>query len=81
MALLKKGAAKSAAKKRNTLQLKRAKNEDGTFKGDDPSTPDVNEAFVVSDPIVVNVDAVREAQRTKPPGTRSAQRRLGGKLV
>lgn len=81
MALSKKKPAKAAAKKRNTLPLKRAKNEDGTFKGDDPSTPDVNEAFVVSDPVVVDVDAVREAQRTKPPGTRSAQRRLGGKLV
>ena len=46
MALSKKKPAKAAAKKRNTLPLKRAKNKDGTFKGDDPSTPDVNEAYV-----------------------------------
>ena len=26
-------------------QVKRARNEDGTLKGDDPSTPDVNEAW------------------------------------
>ena len=25
--------------------IKRARNEDGTLKGDDPSTPDVNEAW------------------------------------
>ena len=25
----------------------RARNEDGTLKGDDPSTPDVNEAWIV----------------------------------
>ena len=25
----------------------RARNEDGTLKGDDPSTPDINEAWVV----------------------------------
>lgn len=32
---------------------KRAKNEDGTFKADDPSTPDVNEAWEqVSEPEV-----------------------------
>ena len=81
MALSKKKPAKAAAKKRNTLPLKREKNEDGSFRGVAPSTPDVNEEFVVSAPVVVDVDAVREAQRTKPPGTRSSQRRLGGKLV
>ena len=26
-------------------EVKRARNEDGTLKGDDPSTPDVNEAW------------------------------------
>lgn len=26
-------------------EIKRARNEDGTLKGDDPSTPDVNEAW------------------------------------
>ena len=81
MALSKKKPAKAAAKKRNTMKMKRAKNEDGTFKGDDPSTPDVNEAFVIPDPVVIDVDAIRQALRSKVAGTRSSQRRLGGKLV
>ena len=28
------------------VKLERARNEDGTYKADDPSTPDVNEAWV-----------------------------------
>lgn len=31
--------------------LVRARNEDGTFIGDDPSTPDVNEAWVTPTPV------------------------------
>ena len=30
------------------MELERARNADGTYKGDDPSTPDVNEAYVTS---------------------------------
>ena len=38
---------KSAAKKSGTKKsaAKRARNKDGTYKGDDKSTPDVNEAY------------------------------------
>tara|TARA_Y100000289_G_C3885751_1_gene131162 strand:- start:330 stop:602 length:273 start_codon:yes stop_codon:yes gene_type:complete len=35
---------KSAAPKKKATR-KRARNADGTLKGDDPSTPDVNEAY------------------------------------
>jgi hypothetical protein len=30
--------------------IERARNEDGTYKADDPSTPDVDEAWVISEP-------------------------------
>ena len=60
---------------------KRARTKSGKFVADDPSTPDVNEAFVIPDPAVIDVDAIRQAQRSKVAGTRSSQRRLGGKLV
>ena len=39
----KKPAAKKAATKKPAA--KRARNKDGTYKGDDKSTPDVNEAY------------------------------------
>ena len=39
-----KPVAKPAAKKA-PAKKKRARNADGTLKGDDPSTPDVNEAW------------------------------------
>jgi hypothetical protein len=39
----KKPAAKKAATKKPVA--KRARNKDGTYKGDDKSTPDVNEAY------------------------------------
>jgi hypothetical protein len=29
------------------VTMVRARNADGTYKGDDPSTPDINEAWVV----------------------------------
>ena len=32
-------------KKKAPAKKKRARNADGTLKGDDPSTPDVNEAY------------------------------------
>lgn len=41
----KKRAAKRAPEKKAPVKRKRARNVDGTLKGDDPSTPDVNEAW------------------------------------
>ena len=44
---------KSKPKPKPQAKKKRAKKEDGTFKADDPSTPDVNEAWEqVSEPEV-----------------------------
>ena len=44
---------KPKPKPKPKAKKKRAKNEDGTFKADDPSTPDVNEAWEqVSEPEV-----------------------------
>lgn len=65
---------KSAPKK---PKKKRARTAEGEFIADDPSTPDVNEAFVSDD------FARREAQRKKfaPPSVGTGTRRLGGKLV
>jgi hypothetical protein len=37
--------APKKAPKKNTAKKKRARNADGTLKADDPSTPDVNEAW------------------------------------
>ena len=34
-----------ASAEESSEPIKRARNEDGTLKGDDPSTPDVNEAW------------------------------------
>tara|TARA_Y100000401_G_scaffold117543_1_gene126982 strand:- start:4975 stop:5181 length:207 start_codon:yes stop_codon:yes gene_type:complete len=61
-----KKMVKKAAPKR-----KRAHKADGSFQADDPSTPDVNEAFVQEPAPEVH----REAQRSV------GLRRLGGKLV
>ena len=38
-------AMKKAAPKKAPAKKKRARNSDGTLKADDPSTPDVNEAY------------------------------------
>lgn len=38
--------APKKAPKKTTAKKKRARNVDGTLKADDPSTPDVNEAWV-----------------------------------
>lgn len=71
---------KTSPKKEPAKRRTRAKKADGTFRADDPATPDVNEAFVQTKvPDLVATD--REAQRTKPSGVRSSFRRLGGKLV
>ena len=40
-----KAPAKKAAAKKAPAGRKRARNADGTLKADDPSTPDVNEAY------------------------------------
>tara|TARA_A200000159_G_scaffold153507_1_gene165546 strand:+ start:608 stop:853 length:246 start_codon:yes stop_codon:yes gene_type:complete len=42
---IEKKPAESAKKKKAPAKKKRARNEDGTLKADDPSTPDVNEAW------------------------------------
>ena len=41
----KKPAAKKSGTKKPATTAKRARNKDGTYKGDDKSTPDVNEAY------------------------------------
>jgi hypothetical protein len=41
----KKVAPKKAAAKKAPAKRKRARKADGTLKGDDPSTPDINEAW------------------------------------
>jgi hypothetical protein len=67
-----------AKKKKAAPKKKRAHEEDGTFKADDPATPDINEAFVQKPSLVVGgaiggpvKDGVRQI----------GQRRLGGKLI
>ena len=37
--------AKRGRPKKSDADRKRARNDDGTYKGDDPSTPDINEAW------------------------------------
>ena len=41
----KKAAPKKPAAKKAPAKRKRARKADGTLKGDDPSTPDINEAW------------------------------------
>ena len=55
-------------------EAKRARNEKGQLKADDPSTPDINEAFVQDTPPAPKDDH-RAAQRSV------GLRRLGGKLI
>ena len=40
-------SAEELARRGIGVKKVRARNEDGTLKGDDPSTPDVNEAWIV----------------------------------
>lgn len=42
-----KAAAKNKVEEVETLEMVRARDENGHFVADDPSTPDVNEAWVV----------------------------------
>ena len=61
--------AKTLAKKmvkRAAPKRKRAHKADGSFKADDPSTPDINEAFV---------------QEPAPEVQREAQRAVGGRYL
>ena len=64
-------AKKVSTKKEPARRRPRAKKDDGTFMADDPSTPDVNEAFVQEPAPEVQ----REAQRAV------GGRYLGGKLI
>ena len=78
MALAKKKVApkkKAASKTKAATKRRRAHNEDGSFKADDPSTPNINEAFADAEM------QRRLVQRSKTAGTKSSMRRLGGKLV
>lgn len=61
---------KAVSKTKAAIKRRRAHNVDGSFKADDPSTPEVNEAFVQEAPV-----DQREAQRSV------GLRRLGGKLL
>ena len=60
---------KAVSKTRVATNRRRAHNSDGSFKADDPSTPDVNEAFV---PLVAE---------EKPEEGRQAQRQVGGRYL
>ena len=67
-------ARKTSTKREPAKRRARAKKADGTFKADDPSTPDVNETFVQEE-APAPVKDQRSAQRSV------GLRRLGGKLV
>ena len=71
-----KAATKKTSTKREPARRRtRAKKADGTFQADDPSTPDVNEAFEQEVKAPMPADEQRVAQRSV------GVRRLGGKLV
>ncbi len=65
---------KTSTKKEPARRRTRAKKADGTFQADDPSTPDVNEAFVQE-----KAPPMAEEQRVSQRSV--GLRRLGGKLV
>ena len=69
--MAKASTKKTSTKKEPARRRTRAKKADGTFQADDPSTPDVNEAFVQEPAPEVQ----REAQRAV------GGRYLGGKLI
>lgn len=72
--MAKTSTKKTSTKKEPAKRRARAKKDDGTFMADDPSTPDVNEAFI-QEPAPALVEDQRSAQRSV------GLRRLGGKLV
>lgn len=64
------------------LKRARAKKKDGTFKADDKSTPDINEAFVEEAPsdvgdVLIGPDDELRRSKQRHVGVR----RLGGKVV
>ncbi len=65
---------KTSTKKEPSRRRTRAKKADGTFQADDPSTPDVNEAFVQE-----KAPPMAEEQRASQRSV--GLRRLGGKLI
>ena len=65
---------KTSTKKELARRRTRAKKADGTFQADDPSTPDVNEAFVQE-----KAPPMAEEQRASQRSV--GLRRLGGKLI
>ena len=67
-------ARKTSTKREPAKRRARAKKDDGTFQADDPSTPDVNEAFGQEE-APAPVEDQRSAQRAV------GLRRLGGKLI
>ena len=76
----KKPAAKKSGTKKPAANAKRARNKDGTYKGDDKSTPDVNEAYESSKKPGTKATTKprnpaakqREASTTKKPATKKA---------
>jgi len=58
------GEAKMAEAKKKRV---RARNEDGTLKADDKSTPDINEAWEDEAPAVVTPSVVMYESREKEP--------------
>ena len=73
--MAKAATKKTSTKKEPARRRTRAKKADGTFQADDPSTPDVNEAFVQEVKAPMPTEEQRVAQRSV------GLRRLGGKLV
>jgi|TARA_R110002012_G_scaffold275260_1_gene461801 hypothetical protein len=65
---------KTVSKTKVATKRRRAHNSDGSFKADDLSTPDVNEAFV-QEKAPMPEQGQRVAQRSV------GLRRLGGKLL
>lgn len=65
---------KVVSKTKAATKRRRAHNSDGSFKADDLSTPDVNEAFV---PLVAEDKPLEDRQAQRQVGGRY----LGGKLI
>ena len=68
----KKAPAKKAPAKKPAAQQTRARDEDGHYVADDPSTPDVNEAYVqepVAEVVAETVTVETETKRARVKGT------------
>lgn len=76
--MAKASTKKTSTKKEPARRRTRAKKADGTFQSDDPSTPDVNEAFV-QDPPEEKAPPMADEQRIAQRSV--GLRRLGGKLI